>query len=261
MRRYYIFSGILLIVPIVLAAPVLVQEKRQAGVDVLHIPKDVTTMLGKRGAHLDEAWLEYLDHFDNHFALPDESAAAHPSSSSPPSGPDHGWTDVERPPSSVPEKPPPNPESLTGSEYESAEEGEDAPPWAGPSRPPSSTMSDAAHAIPNPGPPSTESAGHDAPLSSPVFPTWFHPDHGSMGAHAPQPNLGPASNPSWPSTEFDSDHRFVVEEPPSRPSSPAESDADHEYQVVHSPPPSPGLASPIESDDEMVDVPPSSPGH
>jgi hypothetical protein len=52
MRRYYIVSGILLILPIInfaVAAPVLVQEKRQAVVDVAHIPKDVITMLGKRG--------------------------------------------------------------------------------------------------------------------------------------------------------------------------------------------------------------------
>ena len=225
---------------------------------MVHIPEDLITMLGKRGNPLtrDELWQMYLSKFENHFANPD--------------GPVHGWTDVGQPLPSIPEHPSPvsSPESLTGSEYESAEEGEDAPPWAGPSRPGPSTMPDAdqklvgAHALSSPGP-STESDHEStevhAPLSSPVFPTWFHPDHGSMGAHAPQPNLGP-SNP-WPSTEFDSDHRFVVEEPPSRPASPTESDADHEYQVVHSPPSSPGLASPIESDDEMVDVPPSSPGH
>ncbi|KAN0123263.1 hypothetical protein V8E52_003216 [Russula decolorans] len=53
MRRYDIVSGILLILSIIdfaLAAPVLVQEKRQASVDVVHIPKDVITVLGKRGS-------------------------------------------------------------------------------------------------------------------------------------------------------------------------------------------------------------------
>ncbi len=53
MRRYYIVSGILLILPIIdfaLAAPVLVQEECQAYVDVVHIPKDVITVLEKRGA-------------------------------------------------------------------------------------------------------------------------------------------------------------------------------------------------------------------
>jgi len=70
-----------------------------------------------------------------------------------------------------------------------------------------------------------------------------------MGPHAPQPNLG-LSDPN---------HRLVVEEPPSRPASPIEFDADHEYQVVHPPPPSLRSASPAETDHEMVDVPPSSP--
>ena len=213
---------------------------------MVHIPEDVITMLGKRGNPLtrDELWQMYLSKFENHFANPD--------------GPVHGWTDVGQPLPSTPEHPSPvsSPESLTESGHELAEEY--APPRAGPS-----TMPDAdqklvgAHALSSPGP-STESDHEStevhAPLSSPVFPTWFHPDHGSMGAHAPQPNLGP-SNP-WPSTEFDSDHRFVVEEPPSRPASPTESDADHEYQVVHSPP-----SSPIESDDEIVDVLPSSSVH
>jgi hypothetical protein len=51
MRRYYIVSGIFLILPIIdfaLAAPVLVQEKRQTGVDMVHISKDVITVLERR---------------------------------------------------------------------------------------------------------------------------------------------------------------------------------------------------------------------
>jgi len=51
MRRYDIVSGIILILSFIdfaIAAPVLVQEKHQAGVDVVHIPKDVMTVLGKR---------------------------------------------------------------------------------------------------------------------------------------------------------------------------------------------------------------------
>ena len=236
MRRYDIVSRILLILSIVdfaLAAPVLVQETRQAGVDVGHIPEDAIPMLGKRGDGLtrDELWLKFLSKFENHFAIPD--------------APIHGWTDVNQPLPSIPEHPSPvsSPKSLTESGHGLAEE-EYAPPRAGPSRPASSTMSDAdrelvgAHAPPSPGPSTEfdqESMEAHAPLSSPVFPTWFHPDHGSMGAHAPQPNSGP-SNP-WSSTEFDSDHRFVVEEPPSRP------------------------ASPTESDHDMADVPPSSPVH
>jgi len=41
---------------------------------------------------------------------------------------------------------------------------------------------------------------------------------------------------------------LAVEEPPSRPASPKEFDADDEYQVVDPPPPSPGTASLTESD-------------
>jgi hypothetical protein len=52
MRRYDIVSGILLILSIIdfaIAAPISVQEKRQTCVDVVNIPKDVITVLGKRG--------------------------------------------------------------------------------------------------------------------------------------------------------------------------------------------------------------------
>jgi hypothetical protein len=209
MRRYYVVSGILLVLPIIdfaVTAPVLVQEKRQASVDAI-------TMLGKRGDELN--WLRLTKYFENYFPKPEESSAARPSSSSPPSGPADGWTDITQPQPSIPEEPspvsspdrdhaPPKPGSLTETGYESMKG--DAPPG-----------------------PSTESdhdlTGVHAPLSSPVFSTWFHPDHGLMGAHVPQPNLGP-SNPS-PLTGSDSDHRLVAEEPPSRPASPTEFDADH----------------------------------
>src|ERR1700747_79183 len=107
MRRYYIFFGTLLIVPIALAAPVLVQETRQAGVDVVHIPEDAITTLGKRGTNLDEMWLKYLRHSEDHFPKPEEESAARPSSPSPPSGPVHEWTDVEQPPPSIPKRPSP----------------------------------------------------------------------------------------------------------------------------------------------------------
>lgn len=208
MRRYYMVSGILLIlstIDFVVAAPVLVQEKRQAGFDVAQIPEDAAiTMLGKRGDDLDNFFLVYEDYF----AKPEESSAARPSSSSPPSGPDHGWMDVKQPLPSIPEEQ----STMSDADHELVEE----------------------HALPSPGP-STEV---HAPLSSPVFPTWFHPDHadyGLMDAHAAsRPNSGP-SNPR-PSTEFDSDHTgLAVEEPPSRPASPTKIDADQEYEVVHPP--------------------------
>jgi hypothetical protein len=153
----YIVSEILLIVPIVdfaLAAPVLVQEKRQAHIDMLEMPSNPITVLGKRagmGKYLED-WV----------VPPVESSAAHESSSPAP---------LEM---SVMNAPAPNPGPLTESE----------------------------HSL----------AGMDAPLSSPVYPAWFHPDNELLGAHPPQPNTGPSN----PSTELDSGPRLVAEEPPPR---------------------------------------------
>ena len=112
MLRYYIVSGILLIIPVALAAPVLVQEKRQAGIEAMHIPEDAITTLGKRGDGLDQLWLKYVSKYENHFpATPEE--------------PKHEWTDVSQPLPPIPEHP------LTESGHESTEEDSDAPPVPG----------------------------------------------------------------------------------------------------------------------------------
>ena len=106
MRQCDIFSGILLILFIIdfaLAAPILVQEKRQAGVEALHIPKDVITVLGKRW---DEELARLVDQYFKTIRKQTESSDAHASSSSVPSGPDQGST-------SVVQAPPPNPASST----------------------------------------------------------------------------------------------------------------------------------------------------
>jgi hypothetical protein len=198
MRRYDIVSGILLILSVIdfaLAAPLLVQENHQACVDVVHIPKDVITVLGKRG---DEELEKLLEEERPFFAKPESSSATRPSSSSPPSGPADGWADVKQPLPSIPEEPspvsspdhaPPNPGSLTESGYELMKGV--APP--GPSDQASSTMSSAdhelmgAHALPNPGP-STESDHEmmDVPLSSPVSST--NPDRQSMDTDSESPS-------------------------------------------------------------------------
>ena len=228
MRRYFIASGVLLVLPVVnfaIAAPVLVQETRQTGVDVVHMPEGAITMLGERG-ELDDLE-ELLRMYEERLPKQAESSASHPSSSSPPPlpppapppapPPDHGWADVGQPQPSIPEEPSPvsspgrelsSPESLTGSEYEMIEG--DAPP--GPSVGPDYLL-----------------PGMDAPLSSSVYPTWFHPANDLPGA--PLPNSG-TPNPR-PSTELDSNNMLVVEEPSSRPASPAVFDGDHGYQVVY----------------------------
>jgi hypothetical protein len=98
MRQYDVVSGIFLILSIIdfaLAAPVLVQEKYQACVEVVHIPKDVITVFGKRGNEEIEKLLE--GNF-NAMGKPLESSDAHVSSSSAPPGPDHGSTNVAQAP-------------------------------------------------------------------------------------------------------------------------------------------------------------------
>ena len=106
MRRYGIVSGILLILSIIdfaLAEPVLVQEKRQSCVDVVHIPRDVIAVLGKRGEVGD--WLDLM--WDKYFKTSGklvEPSDAHASSNSAPPGPDLGSTNVVQ-------APPPNPAS------------------------------------------------------------------------------------------------------------------------------------------------------
>ena len=102
MRRYDIVSGILLILSIIdfaLAAPVPVQEKRQTCVDVVHIPKDVTTVLEKRG---DEELEKLAEEFFKTWGRPIDSSESHASSSSAPLGPDHGSTNVVQSPAPNP---------------------------------------------------------------------------------------------------------------------------------------------------------------
>jgi hypothetical protein len=115
MRLYsdYIVSGIFLILLIInfaVAAPVLVQEKSQARVDVVHIPKYAMTMLGtrKRAGGLDEIFSDAESHFvrPENSANPEKSSATHPSSSSQPLGLADGPTDVQQPLPSIPYEPP-----------------------------------------------------------------------------------------------------------------------------------------------------------
>jgi hypothetical protein len=97
----YIVSGILLIVPIVdfaLAAPVLVQEKRQARADMTDISAYPITVLGKRG-EIEEVGGKYIE---NWFVPAKESSVAHGSSSSAPSEPGHVSTSVMNAPAPNP---------------------------------------------------------------------------------------------------------------------------------------------------------------
>jgi hypothetical protein len=126
MRRHYIVSGIFLILSTIdfaLAAPVLV--KRQASVDVVHIPKDLITVLWERGE--DEEYMKLMEWFDKRMKALNEqleggskSSVAHASLSAAPPGPDHGSMGALQPPT-------PNPASSTANPYPVLESSS---PWS-----------------------------------------------------------------------------------------------------------------------------------
>jgi hypothetical protein len=89
MRRRDTVYGILLILSIIdfaLAIPVPVQEKCKACIDVVHIPHDMITVLGKRG---DDEIQRLVEDFFGTWKIPIQSSDAHVSSSSAPPGLDH----------------------------------------------------------------------------------------------------------------------------------------------------------------------------
>jgi hypothetical protein len=257
MRRYDIVFGIFLILSIIdldftLAAPVLVQEKRQACVDAVHIPRDVKSVLGKRGDQLDVLWDYYFKTSEKPVELSDTHAQA--SSSSAPPGHDHGSTNVVQAPapnptSSTAES---NPlmESPSSSSSESSVEPASDDEWGyegnGDFHGPQYTSSSSESSV-EPAPDDEwwyEGDGdfHGSPYTSPssgspVEPAsddgWWYEgdgdfhglpyaptslghglDHELTGAHAPQPNPNP-----MPSTDpdFDWNYYFPVSEvhPPS----------------------------------------------
>jgi hypothetical protein len=109
MHQHYIVSGTFLILSIIdfaLVAPVLVQEKHQASVDVVHVPEDLVTVLWEQGEDKEfvevmklvewlhkenKAWNEHLEFYP-------KSSVTHALSSTAPPGPDHGSTNILQPP-------------------------------------------------------------------------------------------------------------------------------------------------------------------
>ena len=196
MRQYDIVSGILLILSIIdfaLAAPITIQEKRQARVDVAHIPRDAISALGKRGEDdLDGLALlaqEYIETEEGKVGSSDVPA----SSSSAALGPDHGPTNVEAPvpnppssdahapPSSAPNPAPStaNPDPLTGPSTPALSDSEDHGWWYGPEG------QNALHKL-------LASSGHSSDHELSSAPPGF--DHGSTNVVQ-----APASNPALPS--------------------------------------------------------------
>jgi hypothetical protein len=100
MRRYNKVSWIFLILTVItfaLAAPVLVQDKRQAWVDVVHVPEDVVTILGKRimDEDLNVVWHPVHVHFLNVLG---EHPAAPPLNVPPPNPAEVQVPEVHAPP-------------------------------------------------------------------------------------------------------------------------------------------------------------------
>jgi hypothetical protein len=230
MRRYDIVSGILLILSIIdfaLAAPLLGQEERQEYADMVHIPNDVRTALGKRWEgdleKLGEGYLKTL-------GKPEESSTALASSSSVPSGPDHGSTNVAQPPVSNPASSTANPEPSSCSPSK---------------RGLGSCMSTAWGYVVSA---FTEDYGmshlhgglHDPLLYHPKAPAYTSPEPvdnelemtDMTGAHAPQPDLNPNPNPH-PSADpnFDWHHWINAEDPP--PQGPVSPNGFGQAQVDH----------------------------
>jgi hypothetical protein len=239
MRRCDIVSGILLILSIIdftLTAPVLVQEKPQACVDVVHTHKDVITVLGKRG---NEELEKFAEEYFKSVRKPFESSDAHASSSSASPRPDHGSTNVVQ-------APPLNPASSTANPRPLIE-----PPG------PSSTAAmqgswgnrfNAAwdDVFSNKG-----NDGTNRQLHALTSLADYGSDDGSTGAHAPElnPNKRPLTDPD---PEFDWDYWMSVEDPkPPGPAPPKRPKYENQVSDMYAQRPSPGSST--EWDSEYTD--------
>ena len=108
MRQYNIVFEILLILSIVdfiLAVPVLVQEKRQAHVNVVPIPKDVISVFEKRVEEGLDKVEKLAEEYFKTSEKPVESSHATASSITTPPGPEHGPTNDVKAPASNPASP------------------------------------------------------------------------------------------------------------------------------------------------------------
>jgi hypothetical protein len=232
MRRYDIVSGILLILSIIdfaLAAPVLAQENRQASIDTVHIPKDV---LGKRWEeNLEKLGEEYFKTGGN----PVESSATLASSSSVPSGPEYGSTNVMQPPAPNPGPSTANPDPLMEASSCSPSTSSKQGLWARGNCLVTSWVYVLSALKDVDGLQDLHDGLHDDSLLYDPKASGYSADHERTGAQAPQPNLNPNPNPTLlihppaePGLDWDDD-RINAEDPPASP----------EDEVVHGPPTSP----------------------
>jgi hypothetical protein len=169
MRRYNIVSRILLIltvITLVLAAPALVRDERQARADVVHRPEDVIPVLGKRTREQDLQMLwAGLRFYDNAW---NPAAAILEEHVPPPNPAEVHVPEVHVPPPNLAEVHVP-PQGPADSDHESMELNDDAPPGSPesahshspPPSPVGSTESEDWHTAP-PSPGSSTESGSDS---------------------------------------------------------------------------------------------------
>jgi hypothetical protein len=272
MRLYDTVSGIIVILSIIdfaVAAPVPVQEKRQACVDVVHIPRDAIAVLGKRGDEELDKSAHLLEENLKTWRKPVESSDAHASSSSAPAGPDLGSTNVVQTPA-------PNPAPLTANPNPSTK------PWD----PSSIALESSANPNPLMEPSSPSSKGFDSaslsdsseyetsqefeggnsdsdeshgPLHTQTS-SGHGLDHELTEAPAPQsnPKKRPWTDPDGPGPDPDFDWNYwmnLEDPPPKRPALSKEFGQANEYQVEHAQQPNPSpTGSGFHSSDPDLDT-------
>ena len=253
MRWYDIVPGILIlfIIDFAFAAPVLVQEKRQACVYEVYIPRDVITVSRKRG---DKDLEKLLEEYFNAMGKPVESSGTHESlSTSAPPGPGHASTNVAQAPvpNPVSSTTGPNPlieQSIPSSTSLSAyKPGLDHGSMEADAPQPNLNSFTVSGSAPQPNlNPFTVSGYAPQPNLNPFSLSGYAPqpnlnpftlsgykpglDHGLTGADAPQLNLNPNSK-KRPLTDPDGPDPNFNESPPRPAQLPKEIDQANEYQV------------------------------
>lgn len=166
MRRYNIVPLILLIFSIInftLAAPALTPENKKVHIDVVRVPKDVTTVLGKRGGDL-EKMLKLSESFDRWWGGNRESSSVlRPPSSSAPSESGHGSMQVHAPPANPVSST--EPDQVPESSSESTSKHSSMPSLVSASDLDSEAMGE-NHGAPPPNPESLIESGHSHTLPS-----------------------------------------------------------------------------------------------
>ena len=259
MRRYSIVSRILLILSVIdfaLAAPVLVQ-RRQASVDVVHIPEDAITVRGKRGNGLEEMGEEFL----KTLGKPKELSAGASSSNSAPPGPDHGSTNVVEAPQSNPASSTANQDhSLMGANTQPSNPGSQSPAleeytmWEPPpnlgrlNMPPPGGSASIMDVYRPPADPWFTQTGYGSPEKMYTPASSEHGSGDEFYTIPLEPNPAnrwtpaegpPPQKPASPADSFDWNHWQSVEDPPlKKPGSPTDSFDWNHWQSVEDPPPS-----------------------